>query len=147
MFTMKVAILVLALVAVVAYAAPETNNEDAEVEEFLKHLMIAHKQEGASVEDFIHKLAQQEEASEQEEGELQSSLAQNNDDDEDAILQEIIARTQDPSAKAQWRRFRFRRVVRRVGRFVKKVAPKVLPHIPYVGTAYRAYRAYKCYRG
>ena len=142
MFRMKVAILVLALVAV-AYAAPE-NNEEAAIEEFVKQLMVAHKQEGAKVEDFIQNLMDQEMASEQDDGELQSSLAQN-EDEEDAVIQEILARAQNPArAKAQWRVFK--RIFRGVKRFVKKVAPKVLPHIPYVGHAYRAYRAYRCYR-
>ncbi len=89
---MKVAILVVAFVALtasVAYAAP-TENENAEIEAFLNKLM---KQEEVSEQD--NRAAQ-----------MQSFLAQLQDDEEDeeAALQELFAREQAP-AKVQWKLF------------------------------------------
>ena len=104
---MKVAILVLAFVALtasVAYAAP-TENEDAEIEAFLNKLM------------------EQEEASEQDNraAQIESLLAQlqdEDDDDEEAALQEFFAREQVPAQLQNW----FKKAFRKVGGFVKRHA-------------------------
>ncbi len=108
---MKVAILVLALVALtasVAYAAP-TENEDAEIEAFLNKLM------------------KQEEASEQENhaAQMESFLAQLQDDDDDVdeAAEDFFAREQIP-AKLQWGRRFFRKVIK-VG---KKYGPTALKY-------------------
>ena len=160
---MKIAILVLVLAAVSAFAADQINKE-AEVEEFIQHLMKGQNVE--NVEQFIEKLMNQEEETVSEQDELDDQdidlmLAQmqegddGDDDDDNAMLQELIAREQDPEVTAQWgrrrrrRRFRFRRVYRGVRRFarhplVKKIAPHVIGKIPYVGTAYKVYRGAKC---
>ena len=165
---MKIAILVLVLAAVSAFAADQTN-EEAEIEAFVQHLMKGHNVEGENVEKFIEKLMNEEEetASEQdvlmnEEDETASEQDQLDDqdidsmlvqmqeedgDDDIAMLQELIAREQDPEVKAQWGRF-IRKITRGVRRFVRhpivrKIAPHVIRRIPYVRTAYRVYRRYK----
>ncbi|XP_064389532.1 uncharacterized protein LOC135337521 [Halichondria panicea] len=151
---MKIAILVLVLAAVSAFAADQIN-EEAEVEVFVQHLMKGHNVE--NVEQFIEKLMNEEEetVSEQEElndQDIDSMLAQMQEDDGDndiAMLQELIAREQDPEVKAQWRRWRIRKIIRKVSRGIKKVVKhpifkKVLPHVPFLG---KAYKAYKCFKG
>ena len=170
---MKIAILVLVLAAVSAFAADQTN-EEAEIEAFVQHLMKGHNVEGENVEKFIEKLMNEEEetaseqdvtASEQDElddRDIDAMLVQMQEEDGDddiAMLQELIAREQDPDVEAQWGRRRrrrrrrrwFRKIVRKVSRGVKKIVnnpivKKILPHVPYVGTAYKAYKAYKCYK-
>ncbi len=115
---MKVAILVLALVALtasVAYAAPgiENENADAEIEALLREIMNK---------------------GEQNTGEIESLPQDEEDEDNEAILQEFYAREQVPVEIQGW----FRRAVRKVGRFVRR---KVIPF------ARRVYGAYKCYKG
>ncbi|XP_064389535.1 uncharacterized protein LOC135337524 [Halichondria panicea] len=110
---MKVAILVLAFVALtasVAYAAP-TENEDAEIEAFLNKLM------------------EQEETSEQDDhaAQMESFLAQlqeDDDDGEEAALQEFFAREQIPAQLQGW----FRKAVKTVGRAAKRYGPRVLKY-------------------
>ena len=109
---MKVAILVLAFVALtasVAYTAP-TENEDAEIEAF------------------VNKLMEQEEASEQDDhaAQMESFLAQLQDEDDDgeeADLQEFFAREQIPAKVQGWRR-----AVRSVVKGVKKYGPTALKY-------------------
>ncbi len=112
---MKVAILVLAFVALtasVAYAAP-TENEDAEIEAFLNKLM------------------EQEEASEQDNSaaQMESFLAQlqeDDDDEEEAVLQEFFAQEQIP---AQLQGL-FRTVVKQLGNTASKVGGYVRKYGP-----------------
>ena len=109
---MKVAILVMAFVALtasVAYAAP-TENEDAEIEAFLNKLM-------------------EQEASEQDNhaAQMESFLAQlqdDDDDDEEADLQEFFAREQIPAQLQGW----FRKAVKTVGRVARKYGPTALKY-------------------
>ena len=129
-------VLVLTLVvlaASVAYMAPQ--EEEANDEE----------DGDAEVEAMLEKLLGQEMASEQvengdddsdgdDDGQIQAFLSQmqDSDDEEQAIaaLQELLTDKQDPStAKMQWkrwRRFRLRRTFRKVGRFVRRHAPKLI---------------------
>ena len=125
---MKVAVLVLALFAV-AYAAPNDNEQDAEVEGFLSHLKLAQEQ-GVNEEDFLNKLMedvaseQEDDSSDQDDDEdtvVSEEAAEQDDDKEDeaniqaAILAELqnedeeiaatlqeLARDQTPQAKSQW---------------------------------------------
>ncbi|XP_064389531.1 uncharacterized protein LOC135337519 [Halichondria panicea] len=109
---MKVAILVMAFVALtasVAYTAP-TENEDAEIEAF------------------VNKLMEQEEASEQDDhaAQMESFLAQLQDEDDDgeeAALQEFFAREQILAKVQGWRR-----IARSVARGVKKYGPTALKY-------------------
>ena len=119
---MKVAILVLALVALtasVAYAAPgiENENDDAEIEALLREIMNKDNKE-----------------EEQNTGEIESLPQDEEDEDNEAILQEFYAREQVPVEIQGW----FRRAVRKVGRFVRR---KVIPF------ARKVYGTYKCYKG
>ncbi len=112
---MKVAILVLALVALtasVAYAAPEIESEDAEIESLLREIMNKDREE-------------------QNTGEIES--LPEDDEDNEAILQEFYAREQVPVEIQGW----FRKAIRKVGRFVRK---KV---IPFGKRVYKAYKCYK----
>ncbi len=57
----------------------EVDKEDAEMETFIQDLMSAHKQDGAQVEDFLHKLMNEEE-------ETASEQKSNDDDDDDDVV-------------------------------------------------------------
>ncbi|XP_064389182.1 uncharacterized protein LOC135337217 [Halichondria panicea] len=122
-----------ALTASVAYTAPqeEANDEedgDAEVEAMLEKLLgqeMAEEQDQNGDDD----------SDDDNDGQIQALLSQMQDGDDEekavAVLQELFADKQDPTtAKMQWRRwrrrFRVRRIFRKVGRFVKKHAPKLL---------------------
>ena len=108
---MKVAIFVLAFVALtanVAYTAL-TENEDAEIEAFLNKLM------------------EQDEAFEQDNraAQIESLLAQLQDEDaesEEAALQEFFAREQVPVQLQGW----FRKAFRTVGSVIKRYGPTAL---------------------
>ncbi len=104
---MKITILVLVLAAVSAFAADQTNEERLAL---VQHLMKGHDLEGSHDEKLIEKLMNEKEqtASEQDElddQDIDSILVQMQEEDEDddiAMLQELIAREQDPEVKAQW---------------------------------------------
>ncbi len=99
---MKVAILTLVLVALaasVAYAAPAAaDNEEADIEAFIKQLMKAEQ------------VSEQDNKNAEIKALLAQQLQEEEDDDVDelAALQELIALQQDPLAKAQkkWRKWR-----------------------------------------
>ncbi len=118
---MKVAILILALVALtasVAYAAP-TEDEDAEIEAFLNKLM------------------KQEKASEQENhaAQMESFLAQLQDDEE-ADLQEFFAEEQIPAQLQGLFKKAMKKVGRTLGRTVSKVGDFIRENGP---TAFRVH--------
>ena len=147
---MRVAIFVLALVAItasVAYAASDNNEqkEDAQLDALLEKIMKENKNEledaemqdddededqAAELEALLHKVIEQD-GNEQKDAEMQA------DDEDDkkaeAALQEFFAKEQVPAKIQRW--FRTRRIrryvrVRRIYRFGRRV-----------------YKAYRCYRG
>ena len=100
---MKVAILVLALVALtasVAYAAPV---EETKFEAMLQALLGSQQTEDDSADEtLLEKLSQQETASEQDK---QSIVAQDEDEQIDAAaLQEFFAEQQVPAELQKWSR-------------------------------------------
>ena len=102
---MKLVILALALFAAV-YAAPNHNDQDAEIEEFIK---LAQGQ-GANVEDFLNmhiasseKAAEQEDDDEEDKANIQAAFLaelQSEDEEAAAVLQELAV-VQNPKVKAQ----------------------------------------------
>ncbi len=120
---MKVAILVLALVALtasVAYAAPEIESEDAEIED-------------AEIESLLREIMNKD-REEQNTGEIESLPQGEEDEDNEAILQEFYAREQVPVEIQGW----FRKAIRKVGH---------LGYKKYHPFGRRVYKAYKCYKG
>lgn len=90
-------LLLLVLAAVSAFAVSSTDSEEAEMEAFIQELLSAQEEKkGAKVGKIIIK--EDKEAS--KEDELQSALDQMDDDDQ-AVLQEIVALKQNPAARAQ----------------------------------------------
>ncbi len=127
---MKITILVLVLAAVSAFAADQTNEERLAL---VQHLMKGHNLE-AHDEKLIEKLMNEKEqtASEQDDQDIDSILVQMQEEDGDddiAMLQELIAREQDPKVKAQWGWVKplVRHVVKHVVRHaVRRVVPRVI---------------------
>ena len=126
---MKFTLLLLVLVAViarVAYAAP---------------------QDGGEIQELIKALQQQDGEEKNEDVDIQSLLAGMQDDDEaqieaeeaqieEAALQEFFAREQIPVKLQGW-----------LGRFFKKVRKIGRKIAPYIKTGYKLYKAYKKYQG
>ena len=92
---MKVVILVLALLAV-AYATPGNDEQDAEVEDFLNQLKLAQDQ-GVNAEDFLSKLMEEDEASEQDDN--KDELASEQEEDEDEVVSEKAVEEDDDSSE------------------------------------------------
>ncbi len=121
---MKVAILVLVLVALtasVAYAAPvEETPED--VLQRIRLLLLGSQPTDTADETLLEKLLQQETASEQDK---QSSLAQVQ---EDAELQEFFANEQVPVEMQGW----FKRLYNRVKKYARKNKSGIRNGVNYI---------------
>ncbi len=135
---MKITILVLVLAAVSAFAADQTNEERLAL---VQHLMKGHDLEGSHVEKLIEKLMNEKEqtASEQDElddQDIDSILVQMQEEDGDddiAMLQELIAREQDPEVKTQFIGWLVGHAVKHivkhvVRRHARRVVPRVIRH-------------------
>ncbi len=129
---MKITILVLVLAAVSAFAADQTNEERLAL---VQHLMKGHNLEGSHIEKFIEKLMNEKEQTASEQDELDDQdidavlvqMQEEDGDDDIAMLQELIAREQDPEVKAQWGWVKrvARRGVRRLARHViRRIVPR-----------------------
>ena len=111
-------ILVLVLVALtasVAYAAPvEETPEDA-----LQRIRLLFQPTDTADETLLEKLLQQETASEQDK---QSILAQVQEKQIDAALQEFFAEEQVPAELQKW----FKKALKKAGKYLKKNKSKII---------------------
>ena len=148
--------LLLAFVAVtasVAYAAPQGDDEEIAIQEFLEKALKQSPQDhkdvdiqdflgsmqqeddkNVDIQDFLANMQQDKEGVETQD--LQDLLGSMQEDDEEAELQEFFAKEQIPAHMQGW--------WRRAWRTVKRVARKVAP---YVRHGIRIYKAYRRYRG
>ncbi|XP_064389534.1 uncharacterized protein LOC135337523 [Halichondria panicea] len=117
---MKVAILILALVALtasVAYAAPV---EETELEAMLQDVFGSQQTEDDTADEtLLEKLMQQETAAEQDK---ESILAQIQEEQIDAVLQEFFAEEQVPAELQGW----FKRKLKQAGKYLKKNKSKII---------------------
>ena len=122
---MKLTLLIafVAVTASVAYAAPQGDDEEIAVQEFLKKALKQSPQDDKSnIEEFFEKALQQspqgddEDEEEELQAELQSLLAETEQaSKENAELQRFFAREQIPAGMQRWNWRRIWKVVRRVG--------------------------------
>ena len=161
----------VAVRASVAYAAPEDYNEEqaenaeidykqvqalnAEIEALLEkqdasqqdddddkrsnELLAEMQGEEDDDEKIIEILAQMQEDDDDEKvNEILAEMqGEDDDEEENAALQEFFAREQVPAKLQGW----FKRVVRRVGRGIRRFVKKAIP------VARRLWKAYQCYKG
>ena len=114
---MKVAILVLALVALtasVAYAAPVEETELEAMLQLQDVFVSQQTEDNFADETLLEKLMQQETASEQDK--MQSILAQIQEEQIDAALQDFYAEEQVPAELQGW----LKKTFKKAGKFLKK---------------------------
>ena len=124
---MKVAILILTLIAVTAYAAPV--EEDANIQALIEKLLASQQliDEDASEIESFQKDAEQDNL---EEEKMLSYLAEiQADDDEEAIIEEYFAQQEAPAQLQGW----WKKTWKNVKKFTKKYGPTILKYGKYLG--------------
>ncbi len=124
---MKVAILVLVLVALtasVAYAAP-VEETPKDMLQRIRLLLLGSQPTDTADETLLEKLLQQETASEQDK---QSILAQVQEEQIDAGLQEFFANEQVPVELQGW----FKRIYNRAKKYVRKNKYGIRKGVDYI---------------
>ena len=119
---MKVAFLILTLVAATTYAAPV--KEDTKVKNFIEKLLASHQQANEDTPDIESPFKQATEQ-ENEEEEIESLIAQmQSDADEEAIIEAYFAQEQVPAHLQSW----WKNIWKNVKRFAVKYGPTILRH-------------------
>ena len=119
---MKLAILILALVAVTAYAVPV--EEDTKIENLIEKLLASHQQTDEDTPE-IGSPFKQATKQENEQDRIESLLAQmQTDADEEAIIEAYFAQEQVPAHLQSW----WKKTWRKVKRFAVKHGPTIIRH-------------------